>query len=162
MDDILGIGNVGRVYFAPAGSVDFKALGEAKPVTITTADNGGDFYNAKDFTVTCEVKIEPKRTKRGKIMRDNAVVVNKGGTRSGKTWSLLQICYNLIIKKQGILVSVVGETMPFLKPSLHVATIERDDDAIGQMLERIEAADKIAESMVLAVRGHKTSGASVS
>ena len=48
-------------------------------------------------------------------MRDNAVVVNKGGTRSGKTWSLLQLCYNLIIKKQGILVSVVGETMPFLK-----------------------------------------------
>lgn len=48
-------------------------------------------------------------------MRDNTVVVNKGGTRSGKTWSLLQLCYNLIIKKQGILVSVVGETMPFLK-----------------------------------------------
>lgn len=48
-------------------------------------------------------------------MRDNAVVVNKGGTRSGKTWSLLQLCYNLIIKKPGILVSVVGETMPFLK-----------------------------------------------
>lgn len=51
---------------------------------------------------------------------------------------------------------------PFLKPSLHVVTIERDEDAIGQMLERIEAADKIAESMVLAVRGHKTSGAGVS
>ena len=51
---------------------------------------------------------------------------------------------------------------PFLKPSLHVATIERDEDAIGQMLERIVAADKIAESMVLAVRGHKTSGAGVS
>lgn len=51
---------------------------------------------------------------------------------------------------------------PFLKPLLHVVTIERDDDAIGQMLERIEAADKIAESMVLAVRGHKTSGVSVS
>ena len=51
---------------------------------------------------------------------------------------------------------------PFLKPSLHVVTIERDEDAIGQMLERIVAADKIAESMVLAVRGHKTSGAGVS
>lgn len=51
---------------------------------------------------------------------------------------------------------------PFLKPSLHVATIERDEDAIGQMLERITAADKIAEILVLAARGHKTSGASVS
>lgn len=48
-------------------------------------------------------------------LRDNAVVVNKGGTRSGKTWSLLQLCYALITKKEGIMVSVVGETMPFLK-----------------------------------------------
>ena len=51
---------------------------------------------------------------------------------------------------------------PFLKPSLHVVTIERDDDAIGQMLERIKAADNIAEDMVLAARGHKTSGVNVS
>lgn len=48
-------------------------------------------------------------------LRDNAVVVNKGGTRSGKTWSLLQLCYTLITRKHGIMVSVVGETMPFLK-----------------------------------------------
>lgn len=48
-------------------------------------------------------------------LRDNAVVVNKGGTRSGKTWSLLQLCYTLITKKENIMVSVVGETMPFLK-----------------------------------------------
>jgi len=48
-------------------------------------------------------------------LRDNAVVVNKGGTRSGKTWSLLQLCYTLITKKDNIMVSVVGETMPFLK-----------------------------------------------
>lgn len=41
---------------------------------------------------------------------------------------------------------------PFLKPSLHIVTIERDDEAIGQMLERIQAADKIAESLVRAVR----------
>lgn len=63
--------------------------------------------------MTCEVGSIFNAT--AVAMRDNAVVVNKGGTRSGKTWSLLQLCYNLIIKKQGILVSVVGETMPFLK-----------------------------------------------
>lgn len=48
-------------------------------------------------------------------LRDHDVVVNKGGTRSGKTWSLLQLCFTLITRKQGIMVSVVGETMPFLK-----------------------------------------------
>lgn len=48
-------------------------------------------------------------------LRDNVVVINKGGTRSGKTWSLLQLCLWLITNKRDIMVSVVGETMPFLK-----------------------------------------------
>lgn len=44
-----------------------------------------------------------------------AVIVNKGGTRSGKTWALLQLCITLISNKQGVLISVVGESVPFLK-----------------------------------------------
>lgn len=43
------------------------------------------------------------------------VIVNKGGTRSGKTWSILQLCALLAQCKAGLLISVVGETMPFLK-----------------------------------------------
>lgn len=73
MDDILGIGNVGRVYFAPAGSVNFKPLGEAKPVTITTADNGYDFSAWKETIATVELKVKPKCTKRGKIMRNRTL-----------------------------------------------------------------------------------------
>ena len=49
------------------------------------------------------------------MRRGASVVVNKGGTRSGKTWSLLQLCYLLATRKQNILISVVGETIPFLK-----------------------------------------------
>lgn len=44
-----------------------------------------------------------------------SVIVNKGGTRSGKTWSLLQVCHTLITRKPNVLVSVVGESVPFLK-----------------------------------------------
>lgn len=44
-----------------------------------------------------------------------SVIVNKGGTRSGKTWSLLQLCYTIAELWQGALISIVGETMPFLK-----------------------------------------------
>lgn len=44
-----------------------------------------------------------------------AVIVNKGGTRSGKTWSLLQLCVALLDGAKPTLISVVGETMPFLK-----------------------------------------------
>ena len=46
---------------------------------------------------------------------DMAVVVNKGGTRSGKTWALLQCCYYIATHQRNKLISVVGETMPFLK-----------------------------------------------
>lgn len=41
---------------------------------------------------------------------------------------------------------------PFIKPSLHVVTIERDDEAIEQMLERIKAADKMARELIDAVK----------
>ena len=43
------------------------------------------------------------------------VIVNKGGTRSGKTWSLLQLIYTLAETIDGTIVSVVGESIPFLK-----------------------------------------------
>ena len=48
-------------------------------------------------------------------MNNHHVIVNKGGTRSGKTWSLLQLCATLATSCDGILISVVGETLPFLK-----------------------------------------------
>lgn len=37
---------------------------------------------------------------------------------------------------------------PFLKPSLHVVTIERDEDAIRQMLERIVLAEDLAQELM--------------
>lgn len=44
-----------------------------------------------------------------------AVVVNKGGTRSGKTWSVLQCCYYIATHQRGKVISIVGESIPFLK-----------------------------------------------
>ena len=49
------------------------------------------------------------------VTKGNNVIVNKGGTRSGKTWSLLQLCYTIAELWQGVVISVVGETIPFLK-----------------------------------------------
>ena len=73
MDGIFGIGDVGRIYVAPAGSVDFKPLGETKPMTLIASDNGDNFSAWKETTATIEFKVKPKRTKRGKIMRDKAL-----------------------------------------------------------------------------------------
>ena len=49
------------------------------------------------------------------MRKGKRVIVCKGGTRSGKTWGLLQLCYTLAMNKRNILVSVVGESVPFLK-----------------------------------------------
>lgn len=44
-----------------------------------------------------------------------SVVVNKGGTRSGKTWASLQFLTWYAQTFPALVVSIVGETMPFLK-----------------------------------------------
>lgn len=62
-----------------------------------------------------EWKISPIFDKNVAALNGNTVIVNKGGTRSGKTWSLLQLCVTLAQCEPGILISIVGETMPFLK-----------------------------------------------
>jgi len=44
------------------------------------------------------------------------IISNKGGTRSSKTWSLLQLLYMIALKsKKPILISIVSESMPHLK-----------------------------------------------
>ena len=61
--------------------------------------------------------------KASKILRKNAdaynkhkyrIIANKGGTRSTKTWSLLQLML-IIATSQRVLVSVVSESMPHLR-----------------------------------------------
>lgn len=58
MDGIFGIGNVGRIFVAPVGSVDFKPMGEAKPVTLIASENGDDFSAWKETTATIELKVK--------------------------------------------------------------------------------------------------------
>lgn len=53
-----------------------------------------------------------------KAYKDPAVrtIVNKGGTRSSKTWSILQLLYRIALKStKPRTISVVSETMPHLK-----------------------------------------------
>lgn len=44
------------------------------------------------------------------------VIVNKGSTRSSKTWSILQLLYCIgVLSKRPLLISIVSESMPHLK-----------------------------------------------
>lgn len=45
----------------------------------------------------------------------NRIIVQQGGTSSGKTYSTLQLLYLLAVKHQGIIISVVSESLPHLK-----------------------------------------------
>ena len=64
-----------------------------------------DWHKSKIFSRNLEAVSDSKLN----------VVVNKGGTRSGKTWSLLQLLYTIAEEIDGTMISVVGETIPFLK-----------------------------------------------
>ena len=43
------------------------------------------------------------------------VVVNQGGTSSGKTWNILDVLFVLAIQQMGIVITVVGQDIPNLK-----------------------------------------------
>lgn len=44
---------------------------------------------------------------------------------------------------------------PFLKPSIHIVRIERDSDAIAQLLERIDQAEQMAQALIKKAKSNK-------
>lgn len=46
---------------------------------------------------------------------DTRFIINQGGTRSSKTWSILQLLFLIARSKNGLMISVVSETMPHLR-----------------------------------------------
>lgn len=48
-------------------------------------------------------------------MSRKKVVVNQGGTSSGKTWNILDVLFVLAIQQKGIVITVVGQDIPNLK-----------------------------------------------
>lgn len=42
-------------------------------------------------------------------------IINQGGTSSSKTWSILQLLTLIAIRKKGLLISIVSESLPHLK-----------------------------------------------
>ena len=49
------------------------------------------------------------------VQADERVVISQGGTSSSKTYSMLQLLYLIAFKKQGVIISIVSETLPHLK-----------------------------------------------
>lgn len=70
------------------------------------------------FSKNLEAYVEGKR-----------YIINQGGTRSGKTWAILQLLFLIARERSGLIISVVSETMPHLKRGAL-----RDFEAILQAL----------------------------
>lgn len=49
------------------------------------------------------------------VKADARIVISQGGTSSSKTYSMLQLLYLIAYKKQGVIISVISETLPHLK-----------------------------------------------
>ena len=74
-------------------------------------------------------------------LEEAPIVVNCGGTRSGKTWGTLQALCTIAEQKRGKVISVVGETLPFLKRG--AITDFRSMLGDSWSAERWNATDKI-------------------
>lgn len=59
--------------------------------------------------------IEKPRLFRDNFLSTAKVVVNQGGTSSGKTWNILDVLFVLAILNKGVVITVVGQDIPNLK-----------------------------------------------
>ena len=65
--------------------------------------------------MSAEQTVIKPRLFRDNFMSSAKVVVNQGGTSSGKTWNILDVLFVLAIKEKGVVITVVGQDIPNLK-----------------------------------------------
>lgn len=61
------------------------------------------------------LKLKISRLFKKNLEASERVVVNQGGTSSGKTYSIMQVLYIIAIRERGAVITVVGQDIPNLK-----------------------------------------------
>ena len=61
------------------------------------------------------MKLKISRLFKKNLEASERVVVNQGGTSSGKTYSIMQVLYIIAIRERGAVITVVGQDIPNLK-----------------------------------------------
>jgi phage terminase large subunit len=74
-----------------------------------------------------------------------AVVVNQGGTSSGKTYAILQLLFKRAIEERDLVITVCGQDIPNLKVGAlrDADNIVRDCKAFGQSIESFNKTDRV-------------------
>lgn len=91
-----------------------------------------------------------KNITKPRLFRDNflstkKIVVNQGGTSSGKTWNILDCLFVLGIKDAGCIITVVGQDIPNLKKGAYrdAKRIWADDDVYRAWYGKPNESDRI-------------------
>lgn len=73
------------------------------------------------------------------------IVVNQGGTSSGKTYSILQVLFSLAISQPNKVITVVGQDIPNLKRGAlrDAQFIANDSDELKSLIKSYNATDRI-------------------
>lgn len=72
------------------------------------------------------------------------IVINQGGTSSGKTYAILQVLCSLAIQESDLIITVVGQDVPNLKagPIRDVGTIIRESPILKTYVDRYNKSDR--------------------
>lgn len=78
-------------------------------------------------------------------MCDKPVIVNQGGTSSGKTYSILQVLFCKAIQEKDVVITVAGQDIPNLKVGAlrDAETIVKSSPAFDQEIESYNKSDRV-------------------
>ena len=76
---------------------------------------------------------------------DKRIIINQGGTRSGKTWAIMQIAVVKAITEPGIVFTVVGQDIPNMKkgPMEDLRRIFNADPHLRSYLKSVNNTDRL-------------------
>lgn len=81
------------------------------------------------------------------LQSEAQVVVNQGGTSSGKTFAIIQVLFCLALKQERQVITVIGQDIPNLKAGAlrDARTIYHDSPAIRGQIKSINKTDRLFE-----------------
>lgn len=91
------------------------------------------------------LQLRISRLFKANLQAEERVVVNQGGTSSGKTYSIMQVLYIIAIRESGTVITVVGQDVPNLKKGAYrdAQTIRNGSKELQKWFPYVNEGDRI-------------------
>ena len=91
------------------------------------------------------MQLRISRLFKANLQAEERVVVNQGGTSSGKTYSIMQVLYIIAIRESGTVITVVGQDVPNLKKGAYrdAQTIRNGSKELQKWFPYVNEGDRI-------------------